>query len=104
MLCCVPKVQLFLSRGSTPSEHTQCKQLGIRGGLQHPLPPPQTPTWHCPGAIYIPVSSNFMPGASCVTQVCAEMHYPFNKAAACCYKGMSFCSNQAELVQTLPKH
>lgn len=40
----------------------------------------------------------------CVTQVCAAMHSPFNKAAACCYKGMSFCSNQAVLVQTLPKH
>lgn len=39
----------------------------------------------------------------CVTQLCAAMHSSFNKAAACCYKGMSFCSNQAVLVQTLPK-
>lgn len=66
--------------------------------LHRQTPVPSSPTQE---AIYTPVSTNSMPGA---TQVWAPMCSPFNKAGACCYKGMSFCSNQTVLVQTLPKH
>lgn len=69
--------------------------------LHRQTPLPSSPTQE---VISTPVSTNSMPGPSVSPKSAYQMHSPFNKAGACCYKGMSFCSNQAVLVQTLPKH
>lgn len=89
---CVPEaLPMLRTAPSCPSKHPH---------RQTPLPSspltPRSDLYSCQRQLHA--------WGLCVTQVCTAMHSPFNKAAACCYKGMSFCSNQAVLVQTLPKH